>query len=297
VLPESELADEAERRLRPWALQALRSVAGPFSDESIFFSTLTRDAECSYIKLLLSAIAEGAGSAPDPGGLDLGFDLAGYPDLEKLFSGRRYRWIGELAQKLSLQEKSPQQRGSQAAIGLGDLPFVKNEIDRRYYLELWRALDSVPALLEGSLRSLVRLDAELQNVTWALRLKRYYGFDRLQIEPLLIDLPHCDVKGAALDGAARRLESRADWTGWKWARILPEELTVRGIESAARRYHCHCLYHRLHLESDTFVPLYAYYRIKELECRAIHGIIEGMKLGANGAEIGVYATETTGGAA
>lgn len=307
VLPEAQLADLAEAGLRARPARALRSICGPALDAEPFFSCLLRDGEHSYLKLLLAALAEGADSPPDAGESRLGFDLSAYPGLEGMFGGTRYDWLIELAQE-TVAQGSPRgvARGSvpEPSLGLGELPAVKNRLDKQYYRELWLSLDSVAALRIGSLRELVRLDAELQNLVWALRLKRYYGFVAEDIAPLLVDLPGADVKSCALDALRRRLESRSDWSDWKWARLLSggregegPGLDVRALESAARRYQCRLLYHRLHLESDTFVPLYAYYRIKELESRAIHGIIEGIKLEAPAAEIGEFALETTGGAA
>jgi len=70
---------------------------------------------------------------------------------------------------------------------------------------------------------------------------------------------------------------------------------VRAFESAAHRYLYRRLYRRLHIESDTYVPLYAYFRIKEFEAAAIHGVIEGIKLEVPVAEIASFAVETTGG--
>jgi hypothetical protein len=286
VLPEAALADQAEKGLRCRAERALRSIVGSAADEEPFLSSLLRDGECAYVKRLLAAVSEHQAEAPDAEGLSLSFGLSGYPDLEKTLADSRYRWI---------LEADPD-----------DLPALKNGLDKRYYLDLWKSIGSVPFAHRGSLSELVKLDAELQNLIWALRLKRYYGFGAGEIQGLLIELPRVDLSSAALDAVSRRLDSRSDWASWKWKRLVddarsPESeaagLDVRGLEAAARRYHYRFLYHRLHLEPDTFVPAYAYYRIKELETRAIHGIIEGIKLEAPAAEIGSYAFETTGGAA
>lgn len=298
VLPEALLADQAEKKLQGRAYCALRSIAGTSVDDDPFFSCLVRDGEYSYVKRLLSAIVERQTSAPESGELDTGIDAAAYPDLGKMLGSGRYRWIVDAAQG----------SGSQGAAGLFDLPGIKNKLDKQYYLELWLSLDSVAPFRRGSLRDLLRLDAELQNAVWALRLKRYYAFRPDEIEGLLIDLPGSDVRSSALDAVGRRLDSRSDWASWKWARLVsdasPSEgsaagpsFDIRSLEAAAHRYLCRCLYRRLHIESETYVPLYAYYRIKEFETRAIHGIIEGIKLEAPAAEIGAFALDTTGGAA
>lgn len=296
VLPEAQLADQAERKLQRRAESALRSIAGNSIDDEPFFACLIRNGEYSYVKRLLSAIVERSASAPACDGLGPSVDVSAYPDLEKMFGKGRYRWIVDAAHEA----------GEKVAASLADLPAIKNKLDKQYYLELWLSLDSVPRLQVGSLRDLLRLDAELQNIIWALRLKRYYAFQSDEIEGLLIDLPGVDVKSSALGAVGRRLGLRSDWASWKWARLVSDTksaegenaaLDVRSLESAAHRYQYRRLYNRLHLESETYVPLYAYYRIKELETRAIHGIIEGIKLEAPAAEIGAFALDTTGGAA
>jgi hypothetical protein len=109
-----------------------------------------------------------------------------------------------------------------------------------------------------------------------------------------------------LDAIAKRADSRSEWANWKWERLVPDSrrsdggdwyFDVRAFESNARRYLYRRLYRRLHLEFDTYVPLYAFFRIKEFETTAIHGVIEGIKLEAPAAEIAAFAIETTGGAA
>jgi hypothetical protein len=287
ALPESELADLAERGLRTRPSEALRGIAGPLIREEPFFASLSRKAEFSYLKGVLAAASSGSGApAPEEAPPGCGFDASGYPDLDMMFRRTRYQWIIEA--------------------GLGDLPTIKNKLDKQYYAELWASLDSIPARFVGTLRDLIRIEAELVNVSWALRLKKYYSLGSGDIESLLIDLRGADVRRNALEAVARKLDSRPEWESWKWERFLPDShredggewyFDLRGFESVTKRYLYRLLYRRLHLEFDTYVPLYAYFRIKEFETLAIHGIIEGIKLEAPPAEIGAFAVDTTGGAA
>lgn len=286
ALPEGELADLAEGRVRARAAESLRDIAGPLLDEEPFFAALLRKSEYAYIKKLLSAIAEGKPEAPQPDGISPkpGISIDGYPELETLFRKTRYQWLIEK--------------------GLDELPAVKNALDRQYYSELWAALGRVPRQLAGSLRDLVRLEAELENLSWALRLKRYYSMGAEEIGPLLISLEGIDAAQPALDALRRRADSRSEWEGWKWERLVPEArreesgewyFDVRGFESAARRYMFRRLFLRLHMEGETYVPLYAFYRIKEFEAKAIQGVIEGIKLEAPSGEIASFAAASTGG--
>jgi hypothetical protein len=125
-----------------------------------------------------------------------------------------------------------------------------------------------------------------------------------EIEALLIDLPGIDVRSSTLKAVGLRADSRSEWAGWRWESLLPDArredggewyLDVRGFETAAHQYLYRMLYRRLHIEFDSYVPLYSYFLIKEFEVKALHGIIEGIKLEAPAAEISSFAAETTGG--
>jgi V/A-type H+-transporting ATPase subunit C len=286
TLPESELADAAEKRLRSMPIESLRRIAGSVLDEEPFFAALLRKAEFAHLKKLLSAIVEGAPEPPSRDDPSAAPEYAeeGYPELDAMFRRTRYQWLIEK--------------------GLEDLPMVKNALDRQYYAELWKALETVGSARAGSLRDLIRLEAELENLVWGLRLKRYYSMGAEEIEPLLIALDGVDISQPTLDALKRRADSRAEWASWKWERLVPDSrredggdwfFDLRGFENAAHRHLFRRLYLRLHMEPDSYVPLYAYFRIKEFESEAIQGIIEGIKLEAPANEIASFALDATGG--
>lgn len=288
TLPENELADAAEKGVRARSIEALYDLAGNVLDEEPFFVALLRKREFSYLKKLLSAAVERAPEAPasNEPAFEPGFAVEGYPDLDAMFRRTRYHWLIE--------------------IGLDDLPSIKNKLDKQYYSELWDSLKTVPRMRAGTLRDLIRLEAELENLIWGLRLKRYYSMVAEDIKPLLVALPGVDVVQPTLDAVKRRADSRPEWESWKWERLIPDTrregggdwyFDLRGFESAAHRFLYRRLYLRLHLEPDTYVPLYAYFRIKEFEAQAIQGIIEGIKLEAPANEIAAFAVDMTGGPA
>jgi hypothetical protein len=286
ALPEGELADAAERRLRSRTAEALRAIAGSLIDEEPFFAALLRKREYAYLKRLLSAIVEGEREPPglESPGFESGFNVGAYPELDPMLRRSRFDWV--------------------IGTGLADLPAVKNQLDRQYYSELWASLEGVDGWRAGSLRDILRLEAELENIDWALRLKRYYSMAAEEIAPLLISLPGVDVTQIALDALRRKADLRSEWVSWKWERLVPDSrredggdwyFDLRGFESASRRFLHRRLMIRLHMEPDSYVPLYAYYRIKEFEAEAIQGIIEGIKLEAPSSEIASFAVGATGG--
>jgi hypothetical protein len=287
ALPEASLAAEAELRLGLRAGDALRAIAGPLVLETPIFLALSRRREMSYLKRALAAAAEGEAAPPAPGDPELypGFRLDAYPDAERMVRNTDYEWIAEA--------------------GTLDLPAVKNRLDRQYYRGLWAGAAEAPSMMRGSLSSLVKMEAELENVVWALRLKRYYALGSAEIGDLLIDLPRADVKSPAIAALGFRADARSDWRGWKWERLVPDvrkdggawRLDLKSLESAADAYVYRRLSRALHMEGDTYVPLYCFYKIKELEAAAIRGIVEGIKLEAPEAEIAAFAAGIAGGAA
>ena len=277
ALSEAELATAAEHRLRTRAMDALGNIAGSLLRDEPFFAALLRKWEFTYLKAVLAAMVERSPAAPSLtyGCSAPGFDARAYPDLGMMLKKTRYHWL--------------------IAFGLDDLPAVKNRLDRQYYSELWDSLSTIPSGLEGTIPHLLRLEAELQNMVWSLRLKRYHSMGAADIEPLLIAFDGVDVRTPALRAVGLRFDSRQDWQGWKWERLVPDSrredggawfFDVRGFELAAHE-HLRCLLHRrLHLEGETYVPLYAYFRIKEFETTAIQGIIEGIMMAARTTGVG-----------
>jgi hypothetical protein len=287
-LPETSLAAAAEIRLAARATEALVAVAGSRALDIPIFRALARKRESAYLKRAVAAAIEGAASPPEPSDPKIydGFFLDAFPDVERMVRGTHYQWIAEA--------------------GTIDLPAVKNGLDRQYYRELWTAAGEIPASRSGALLSLIKIEAELENVAWALRLARYYSMQSAEIEALLMDLPGTEIRAPALAALGFRADARGDWRGWKWERLVPDSrkdgggtwrLDLRGLESAADAYLYRRLARALHMEADTLVPLYSFYKIKEMEAAAIRGVMEGIRLEAPEAEIAAFAAERTGGAA
>lgn len=284
ALPESELATAAERALRSRPYKALEGIEPGLARTDPFFGALVRKREIVYLEDLLAAAAEARAVAPAPFDtpFDIEFDPTAYPDLAKMLKRSRYQ--------------------SAIEAGLADLPAVKNRLDRQYYSELWAAARELPEVLAAAIPALIRTEAELENIAWALRLKRYYRMGATEIEGRLVELAGAEVRVRALEALAFRPDTRSDWAEWKWSRLVPGlgpgqggaetgewRLSHRGLEAAARKYRFRLLKRCLHLHMDSYTPLYAYFRLKEMESDAMRGIVEGIKLETPAAEIAAAA--------
>lgn len=285
-LPESSIVAAAERRAIEESLTGFRSLAARLRAKEPFFDALRRKAEFARVKRILLAVSGGQRSpeelppSDDPL-LTPGFDESAFPNLTKMFAIGRYSWISDETLK--------------------DIPAASNRLDRQFYSELWDEVRKLPRRKAGALSKLVREEIELQNIVWALRLKRYYGMDEAQIEERLIALRDVDVRSAALSALSFRFDQREDWTGWAWERLIGGEtygvsflLDVRSVEDEARRYLYRSVKRALHIYPFTYTPLYCYFKIKEYETAAVIGIIEGVHLGAPFEEMAAFAAGLTG---
>jgi hypothetical protein len=287
-LPEAVLLVSAQALTKTRALNDFRELSAGLEREIPFFAALLRKPEFAYVKSLAAAIVEGQGSAPaaaDPGA---SAEIASerYPDLDRMFGGTRFDWISRE--------------------GIGDLTAFKNRVDRQYYEELWLSLGSLPRSRSERLRELIALEVEIENLVWGLRLRRYYAMPKAEIEALLIRLPGRDVSKSTSQALDHKPDQRSEWEGWKWGRFLGDARTgaegewfldVRGFEGAARRYLFRVIRRSLHLDPFGYTPLYAFFRIKEIESAAINGILEGIRLEAPAVEIAAFALDATGGGA
>ncbi|MEI6873815.1 MAG: V-type ATPase subunit [Spirochaetota bacterium] len=283
ALPERLLVAAAERKLEVEAIRDFMSLAGPVSKHDDFFRALLRKVEFGYAKKLLVAFGEGATVLPDGASFPVRSSLRSsfFPDRGRVFSHRRFAWLAEGEHR--------------------DLTMAKNRLDRQYYTELWKVAADLPSSLKGSLPRVLRKEAELENIVWALRLRRYYGMRPDEIQPLLVDFRGVDAGRSAMEALGKRPDTKADWTGWEWEGLINESgrageewhLDVRHVEIQAKKRIFADLIRAMHMELESYVPLYAYFRIKEYETAAIFGVLEGIHLEAPVDEIADFAAELT----
>ena len=266
-LPEALLLSEAEKKVIRRALARFDRLAAPFSEGDRFIAALSRKVEFSDVKRVLAALHAGY---PKPPGLVLGegeteYHPDAWPDIAAMFLDSRYDWIdGNAVQEIAVSE---------------------NHLDRQYYLELWASLDTIPKARIGAIRELVSSEVLYQNLVWALRLRRYYGYTRDQALPLLVILPGANVEGPALSCFDIDLDDPASWSSWEWARLSggpagTQALDVGRFETAAQGELHRLVRKALHFHPFTYTPLYCHFKLGESEAALILGMFEGIRLGA-----------------
>ncbi|MDA8410874.1 MAG: V-type ATPase subunit [Treponema sp.] len=286
-LPERLLVTAAEKRLGEEALRDFMSLAGQLSRHEDFFKALLRRVEYNYVKRLVVALEAGEAAAPEgvTPPIKPSMLVQAWPERGRMFAGRRFGWLAEGERH--------------------DPVLEKNKLDRQYYVELGRAASRLPAELKGGLLRVLRREIELENLVWALRLRRYYGMKPEEIRPFLAELRGADAVSVAMDALSRRPDVKAEWAGFEFEALINESvregeewhLDVRHVEVEARKSIFANLKRAMHAEMDGFTPLYAWYRLKEYETAAIYGVLEGIHLEAPVDEIAAFATQYTGASA
>jgi len=287
ALPETILIAQAERRRTAQALAQFRKLVDDLEAPEPFFIALRRKAEFGYVKRILLHAKRHAprGELPpnDDPSLEASYDIDKYPDLDSMFSKGRYSWIDESA--------------------LADLPETENRLDRQFYTELWKEAQAISPSKAAAIPRLIREEAELQNLVWALRLKRYYRMEASEIEARLIDLKGIDIKRDALTAITLRQDHREDWKAWAYESLLGGEagrldswlFDVRDFERAAHRRLYSSVRRALRLEPFSYTPLYCFFKLKEYETAAVLGAFEAARLGAPPEETAAFLLGITGG--
>lgn len=284
-LPGPRLVRLAERKFTGEALSGFRRLATCLPADDRFVDALGRKVEYAWVKSIALGIRTKLVSCPatsDPG-LNPDFDPDLYPDPEKMFAGGRFAWID-----------SP---------GIADQAVLENKLDKQYYAELWKAVNAISANRAGDILQLVALEAELQNVIWTMRLRRYFGFGEEAIRGRLVELPGADTASAALASLGFAMDRRQDWSRWKWEKLLGPDtsrsewkLDVRTAELAARRVVYLAVRKSLHRFPFSYTPLYCHFKLKEYETALVSGLFEGVAIGSPPGETEAYAYSVTGGA-
>jgi vacuolar-type H+-ATPase subunit C/Vma6 len=262
--PEPWLLAELERKVMADSIRRFVDRASPFIESSAFVQALLSKYEYSMIKWMLYGL-----SASKPRPEILSFDnplidraVAAWPKLEEMFAGTAYSWIDTSC--------------------LADLGTTQNRLDRQYYSLLWESAISLPRRWRGDIPSLLLKEMAYQNFVWALRLRRYYGFSKAQVLPLLIA-----VKGKTLSTLAERsfdydIDNMAAWDSWPERRFLAGQkggrIDLPTLEIRMLGETFALVRRALHVFPEGYTPLYCYFKLLDTELSTVLGIIEGLRL-------------------
>ncbi len=264
--PEAWLLAALEHRVVGRSMERFAALAGTILESDEFMAALTAKHEISAIKGMLYRLAA---SEPKPEGLPRGSAtieraLAAWPRLEEMFSGTDYGWIDEAA--------------------LADIGAAENRLDRRYYSRLWAAVQNLPGKMRGNIPSLLLREISYQNLAWALRVKRYYGYGRERTRPLLVDLEGEDVTTLALSTFDLDIDNLDTFSAWPAKRLLAGQtssrLDIPLLENRLQRELFALVRRSMHMYPFGYTPLYCYFKMLEAEGSFVLGVLEGIRLKA-----------------
>ncbi|MDR1106440.1 MAG: V-type ATPase subunit [Treponema sp.] len=283
-LPERELLPDMERRFTERAAASISAIVECFPRPPEFLVLLLRAYEYADLKSALSVLS---GSRPGGPGASPSFTRLGrfqtvnfgaWPDLAAMVKGTEFESF--------LEDEGFGPKADASSKDTGDIS-LQTALDRLYYQRLWKALFDLPRSDRRETGKILAAEISLRNAAWTLRLRTYY---RMQKEEIKIHLVSAGGKGrpvispedAPLD---LPLDSRAEWKGWRWERLLnPGESGEWTADpryfqnTAAKRLYTMAL-HSLRLRPFSMDAIFCFIKLKQFEEDLLTSAAEGIGLG------------------
>ncbi len=264
--PEPWLLARLERKVIGHSMDRFMNLAGTAIESDAFIAALVATYEIAVIKNLLYRLTA-AEPRPEPQYYSspiIEQALSAWPRLEEMFANSPYAWI--------------------AADGLSNIGAVENRLDRQYYLQLWAAVKALPRNRKGNIPALVLRDIQYQNLAWALRIRKYYGYSRERAAPLLVEIEGEDAVSLALGSFDLDIDNLGSFAEWPARRLLDGQassrLDIPLLENRMQRDLFAFIRRSLHMHPFGYTPLYCYFKMLEAEASFVLGILEGIRLKA-----------------
>lgn len=280
LIPENLLAraieEEAEKKFIADYTRLLKNFSNP---DKIAVHVL-RYYDYHNIKEINSAIIKGETKLPNI--VDIGeyskLNYSEWPNIKKITQNSDINWLD-----------TPVTRSTQKD--------VDSRLDIQYTTELWKAANDLPNQDGLTIKIIVKENIVLQNILWAIRLKKYYGFTYDQIsERLVFDNPEHSrsdcLAGPALDIIENPLDSWDAWKDWKYVSFLnPNDegsvwtVDPSYIQKSINRYTKNAVYKSFRKSTSSAHTLVAWYEIKKFELDLIRTYVEGLRLNVDAEEL------------
>jgi len=255
-----------ERKVIRRSVDKFLALAQPVLDSDAFTKALSAKYEIEAVKNMLFRLAA---SEAKPDTLLYVSPmtekaLAAWPRMKEMFEGTVYNWIDETT--------------------LLDLGASENRLDREYYRNLWQAAATLPKRMLGNIPALILKDIQYQNLVWALRVRRYYGYTAERTMPLLVTIDGEDTTSLARSTFGLDIDNLDSFGSWPEKKLLSSQTTNRldvpALEIRAQRELFAIQRRSLHMYPFGYTPLYCYFKMLEAESSLVLGILEGIRLKA-----------------
>lgn len=280
LIPEGLIAQQIERKSEERIVREFARLLSAYDRPDPVSTTLLSLYEYGNLKAAVAALALGKTELPyivDVGRFSfIAWDA--WPDLEAMTRNTPAAWL----------KKAP---------SVAEEVALETRLDQKYYQTLFASLQSLSAQDRDSAEPLVREEIILQNISWALRLRVYYGRDASAIAPLLSHFGRDLADAAPLVAPAlaildRPVDAWDAWQAWKYGWLLnpheegvPWSIDPRWVQLAADRYLYRLARARFHQTPFTVGMLVSFFKIKQLEVQMIRVASEGLRLGASEAQM------------
>jgi vacuolar-type H+-ATPase subunit C/Vma6 len=264
--PEAWILTTLERKAIRRSVDKFLALARPVLVSDTFANALSAKYEIEAVKSMLFRLAA---SEAKPDAILFSSPmtekaLAAWPRMKDMFEGTAYDWIDGAA--------------------LVDLGVAENRLDREYYRNLWRAAATLPKRMVGNIPALILKDIQYQNLIWALRVRRYYGYTAERTMPLLVTIDGEDTTSLAKSTFGLDIDNLGTFGSWPEKKLLSSQTTARldvpAMELRAQRELFAIQRRSLHMYPFGYTPLYCYFKMLEAEASLVLGILEGIRLKA-----------------
>ncbi|MDR2158686.1 MAG: V-type ATPase subunit [Treponema sp.] len=279
-LPEKELLPDLEGRITDRAVKSITAIVDCFSKPPEFLSLLVRSYEYADLKSALAASA--AGETKKPAFTAIGrfntvkFDA--WPDMCAMIGGSEFDF---LLDKDGNIKKEP------------DGISLQTRLDRHYYEKLWKSLASLPDRDKEAAELILADEISLRNSGWVLRLRSYYEMPPDEVKPHLIDIEagKRSLARDARDCLGFSLETRAEWSSWRWARFLNPEgggqwrADPRYFQNAASGYLYRLARKRFRVHPFSLDTVFCFIKLKQFEEDILTSNAEGLGMGMSSRDV------------
>ena len=156
--------------------------------------------------------------------------------------------------------------------------------------ELGKAINKLPQKDREIVLSLFRSEYTLRNITWAMRLRVYYGMEKEDILPRLAYASAKRDKDDVIASSAIKIlsypiDNYAQWADWEYRDLLnPNEegvvwnLDPRWFEGEARKLDNRNAEKLFHRYPDSEAVLVCFFKMKLHELDCIRSVTEGLRM-------------------
>jgi vacuolar-type H+-ATPase subunit C/Vma6 len=260
--------DDLESRVTESVVREILSILESLGEPEEILVHLARRFELQTLRLTLRGVQTGSfdPSAAIPLGRWASLRLDDSRDAEKSLLASPYAW-------------------SVAALASRPVAMVENEADRRYFGELVRLAQALPAPDRLGVLRYVLLEVALVNAVWALRLRVTYGMDAAAARPLMVPGMGAVTGRAVFEAFEIPLDSAEEWRRWRFGWLLEDQLADQfrqpdpvGAEARASQRLFVRAHQLLHQFPGSVCPYVAYIALKQQEAAMLRTAIETVSL-------------------